>query len=242
MTGSVPPEDETGSALRDVLDGEFIGLAFPYPTRDILEFPDGFENFLQSIGHNRRRHLRARERDALAAGLRFELNGDYDSASPGERYALGLRTSPAPCAKEDINQRDAYALAQPGFFQCSLRCPNGKLLSYSTGFFERDSAVMMYQLNDSSQPQFGLSMAMRGCLIQHCAAAGFKRLVLPMGVGGHLSGAATTNPVTQVLMVRRGLPSLAKALLLRLFVRKSHAARMVATSGFFPRVFSRCAP
>lgn len=239
VPGEVRPEDASGGQLRSVLDDEFVGMAFPYATHDILEFPDGFESFLRSLGHSNRRHLKARRKSALESGIRFEFNADYEAVSHREREALGLRSSPAPYEIDVLDAWDGYARSQPGFYQCTLRGPDGQLLSCSTGFFERDTAVMMYQLNDVNQNQLGLSMALRGWLIEHCASAGIKRMVLPMGVGGHLSHAASTNPVAQVLFVRRSMPALAKALLLGLLVPKSHAARMVAAPEFFARMLHR---
>lgn len=236
VAGGEPSDESREMPLRTVLGGEFVGLAFPTMTRDILEFPEGFDGFLRSLGHSNRRHLKARQKSAVEAGLSFEMSADYEKVSRSERHALGRCSSPAPYEEEVLDAWDGYALAQPGFFQCSLRDNHGKLLSYSTGFFEQDGAVMMYQLNDVDQSKAGLSMALRGNLIGQCAEQGAKRLVLPMGVGGHLSHAATTNPIAQVLFVRRSLPAMTKALFLRLLVPKSHAAHMVTTPGFVMRV------
>lgn len=237
VAGDICPQDPSGRTLRTVLNGEFVGLAFPYPTEDILEFPDGFEGFLRSLGHSNRRHMKARQKKALESGLRFEINEDYGSVSRTERYSLGLRSSPVPYTRRVLDAWDTYAVAQAGFFQCSFRTSGKQMLSYCMGFIEQDTAVMMYQLNDVSQEQLGLSMALRACLIQHCATLGIKRLVLPMGIAGHLRHAASTNPVSQVHFVRRSLPSVAKALLLRIFVPTSCAAQMVATPGFRARIF-----
>ncbi len=239
VAGDVHPEEAAGQAVRSVLNDEFMGLAFPYPTQDILEFAEGFEGFLRSLGHSNRRHLKARQKKALDSGLKFEFNDNYVSVAAVERYELGMLSSPMPYPKQVLDQWDGYALAKPGFFQCNFRDPSGKLLSYCTGFSEQDTAVMMYQLNDVSEVQLGLSMALRGCLIQHFAGLGIKRLVLPMGVAGHLKHAASTNPVSQVLFVRRSLPGVAKAMLLRMFVRRSCAAQMVATPGFYARLLGR---
>lgn len=239
VPGNLPPDEDSESRLRPVLGGEFVGLAFRYSTHDILEFPHSFEGFLRNLGHSNRRHLKARQKAALESGLRFQLNASYEAVSAAERYRLGARSSPSPYEKQVLDAWDGYALSQPGFFQCNMRIPGGELLSCSTGFFERDTAFMMYQLNDVQQWESGISMALRGCLIQHCAGMGLKRLVLPMGVGGHLSFAATTNPVAQVLFVRRSLVSAIKALLLRLLISKSHAAQMVAMSDSHAHMFGR---
>jgi hypothetical protein len=239
VAGEVHPEDASGRVVRTDLEDEYMGLAFPYSTRDIFEFPDGFESFLSGLGRSNRRHLKARQKKAMDLGLRFELNDQYESISRKERYALGLRSHPMPYAKQVLDAWDGYALAQPGFFQCNFRDPKGTLLSYSTGFFEHDTAVMMYQLNAANEAEFGLSMAFRGCLIEHCAARGIKRLVLPMGVAGNLSHATSTNPIARVLFVRRSLPAVAKALLLRVFVPTSYAAQMVATRRFHTLISGR---
>lgn len=242
VAGDVQPADASVQTLHTVLDGEYLGLAFPYPTQDIIEFPEGFEDFLRSLGHSNRRHLKARQKKALDAGLSFELNHNYESVSRTERYDLGLRSNPVPYPKQVLDAWDGYALAQPGFFQCNFRDVNGQLLSYCTGFFDLDTAVMMYQLNDVSEVQLGLSMALRGCLIQHCASVGIKRLVLPMGIAGHLRHAASTNPIAQVLFVRRSLSAVVKALVVRTCVRTSCSAQMLAMPGFWAQVFGSAVP
>lgn len=232
VAGAIPPEDAAGTTLRAVLDGSYIGIAIPRQTRDILEFPPTFEGFLQTLGHSNRRHMKARQQAALASGIRFEIAPDRSAVAPEERYLLGERSRPFVYTRKRIDSWDAYAMAQPRFFQCTLRSPAGELLSCCTGFMERDTAVMMYQLNHEDYPRLGLSMTLRGFLIRHCTDSGLRRLVLPMGVAGNLEHAATTNPIAQIQFVRRSLPSLTKALLLRLTAPASHCALLVGSPGF----------
>lgn len=215
-----------------MLDGRYLGIAIPYETHEILEIPPTFEEFLKNLGPNNRRHMKGRQCRALKAGLKFTFTADAGAVDREERYQLGLQSRPCEYSKETIDAWDAYAQNQPGFFHCMLRDANGKLLSYSPAFSEQDSAVMMYQLNDANYPDLGLTMTLRGFMIQHLAESGIRRLVLPMGISGHLQHAATTNTVTQVLFVRRSLPSVAKALLLGYRTPDSSQATMVGTPGF----------
>jgi hypothetical protein len=222
--------------LYSALDGAYIAVAFPYKTHDVLEFPPTFEEFLRSLGHSNRRHMKARQEAARQAGITFAVSSDLSIVCPEERYLLGLLSRPTIYSRETIDAWNGYALSQSRFFHCMLRSPEGKLLSYCIGFIERNTAVMMYQLNHEDYPQLGLSMTLRGFLIQHLTGLGVRRLVLPMGVAGHLKHAATVNTVAQVLFVRRSLSALAKALLLRLTIPTSHAALMVGTEGFAARM------
>jgi hypothetical protein len=236
VAGMLPPEDASGRVTHAALDGAYVAVIFPYETHDILEFPPSFEEFLRSMGHSNRRHMKARQEAALKAGMRFLIGSDPSLVSAEERYLLGMRSRPMLYSRETINSWNDYALSQPRSFQCTLRTPAGELMSYCIGFVERDTAVMMYQLNHEGHPQLGLSMTLRGFLIQHLTGSGVRRMVLPMGVAGHLKHAGTTNPVAQVLFVKRSLPALAKALVLRLSIPTSHAALMVATPGFAARM------
>jgi len=230
--GAVPHEDMTRPSLHHVMGGSFIGVAFPYETSDILELPPNFDEFLTSLGHNNRRHMRARRQRAIEAGIRFDLNGDPGIVDVEERYALGLCSRPYAYSRKRIDAYNRYAQAQPGFFHCTLRNTKGELLSYCMCFIEDDSAVMMYQLNNGNHPELGLSMTLRGFLIEQCTRMGIRRLVLPMGISGHLKHAGTTNPVVQVVFVRRSLVSAGKALLIRLLRPGSCTARMIKISGF----------
>jgi len=230
--GDVPPEDAAQPRLHHVMGAPFIGIALPYDTRDILELPPTFNEFLMNLGHNNRRHIKGRHQRAIQAGMKFELNSDPGIVNAEERYQLGLRSRPCVYARERIDAFNNFGLAQPGFFHCSLRSARGELLSYCMSFAEGDSAVMMYQLNDTNYPELGLTMTLRGFLIRQCIEMGIRRLVLPMGISGHLAHAGTTNPIARVMFVRRSLHSAAQALLIRFLRPESHTATMVRTPGF----------
>jgi hypothetical protein len=237
VAGTVPDEDQGDFALHPVLDGKYVGMAIPYQTRDILEFPSTFEEFLKSLGPNNRRHMKARRSKAQKAGIQFVLRR-HPVTTFAERSELGQRSRPKPYGPKKLDLWDAYAQAQPGFFQCALRGPQGAALSCCTGFVEGDTALMMYQLNDNSYPELGLTMTLRGFLIEHCISAGLRRIVLPMGISGHLEHAATTNPIAQVLFVKSSLTSVAKAVLMRRFAPESNQAIMAAKPGFVAQAFS----
>ena len=149
-----------------------------------------------------------------------------------DRANLGLVSRPKAYTSEKLDEWDDLALAHPGFFQCALRSAQGDLLSCSTLFVEGDTAIMMYQLNDKNYPELGLNMTLRGFLIEHCIEAGIRRLVLPMGISGHLEYAASTNSIAQVLFVKSSLTSIAKAALFRFLSPRSELALMVGTNGF----------
>lgn len=232
LAGEIERETMDRGGLRSVLNGTYIGMAIPSATRDILELGSSYTEFLQSLGHSNRRHMKARQAAALKDGMKFAVCSVESSVSATERYALGTMSRPYVYSRRDIDAWDAYAMAQPRYFQGSLRTSSGELLSCCIGFMEMDSAVIMYQLNHQAYPQLGLSLTFRGFLIEHCTSSGVKRLVLPMGVAGHLSHVATDNPIVQIQFVRRSIPSIAKAILLRLAVPTSHAALLAATPGF----------
>ena len=237
--GAMPLEDEELSSLHRVMNNEFIGIAFPYLTSDILEFPLSFDEFLMNLGHNNRRHIKGRRQKAIKAGMQFVLSSEPGIVEAEERYQLALRSRPCAYARGRIDAYNNYALVQPGFFHCTLRSARGELLSYCMCFAEDDSAVMMYQLNDANYPELGLTMTLRGFLIQHCIETGIRRLVLPMGISGHLGHAGTTNPIAKVLLVRRSLPSAVKTLLMRLLRPTSCTAIMVRTPGFAAHILRR---
>ena len=239
VSGSVPPEDASGNNLHLVADRRYLALALPYETRDILNLPPTFEEFLQGLGHSNRRHLKARHKEALEAGLVFSYSSDPAALGAEERFPLGLASRPTPYPADLIQAFDAVAIAKTNFWHTTLRTPQGELLSYACGFVEGDTAVMLYQFNHQAYPKLSLSMTLRAFLIKHWVGTGIVRILFPMGIGGHLTHAATTNPIAQVFFLRRAALPLAKALFMRLVVPTSDAALMVSTPGFWRAFFSR---
>ena len=228
---------EASNTLHSVDNGRYLALVLPCETRDILLLQPTFEQFLQGLGHSNRRHMKARHKEALEADLRFHISSNPASLGAEERYALGLASRPAPYRRDLVDAFDAYALAQPNFWHATLRSPEGELLSYSCGFLEADSAVMMYQFNHQDHPKLSLSMTMRAFLIRHWIGNGIHQVLFPMGIGGHLTHAATINPIVEVFFLRRSVAALAKALLMRLLYPTSDAALMVNTPGFWRKLF-----
>lgn len=233
VPGGQVATDSHEPVLHEALHGEFLGIANTYPTQEILEFAQTFDDFLMTLGPNNRRHMRGRRNKALKAGLQFIVSSDLNTFSFEERCRLGRNSRPCPYSREVLIAEDGFAHAQPGFFHCGLRSSEGQLLSYCSVFVEFDSAVMMYQLNHQDYPELGLTMTLRGFLIEHCIGAGLRRIVLPMGISGHLEHAAVSNLVTEVQFVRRSPLSLAKALAFRLIRPESPQAKLVNAPGFF---------
>ncbi len=225
-------EEEEKRRFQPLLDGRYMALIIPLETRDVLELAPSFEEYLQSLGRSNRRHLRARQKAAMKAGIQFVISSDPGSLPPKERFNLGLHSRPTPYRKELVKAFDAYSMAQPHYYHATLRSSDGELLSYCSGFVKQDSAVVMYQFNHRDYPDLSLSMTMRGFLIQHWIELGLRRMVLPMGMNGNLAHAAGVNPVTQVFILKRSLRAAAKAILLRLTAPRSDAAMMVGTKGF----------
>ena len=251
IAGDVPSADAGGRTLHTVQAGRYIALAMPYETRDILELGDSFEDFLHTLGHSNRRHMKARHKEAVEAGLRFEISSDPAALGAQERFELALLSRPVPYRRDLVEAFDTVASSKPGFFHASLRSPEGLLLSYCSGFLESDSSMIMYQFNRKDYPKLSLTMTLRSFLIQHWAGTGVKRIVFPMGLAGHLTHAATTNPIAQIFFLRRSPVAVAKALLMSVLVPTSDASRMVHTPGFFrhllsgqrqPRLRSQLAP
>jgi hypothetical protein len=236
LAGTVPPEDADGKSLHPVMNGRYIALAMPYETRDIINLPESFEEFLKGLGNSNRRHMKARHKEAVEGGLQFEISSDPRALGAEERYALGLNSRPTPYERDLVDAFDVYAMGQPRFYHASLRSASGELLSYTCGFLKADSAVMMYQFNHQDYPKLSLSMTMRAFLIKHWVGTEIKRILFPMGLGGHLAHAATTNPIAQIFFLRRSIPAVAKALLMRMMAPTSDAALMVGTKGFLRAV------
>ena len=232
VTGSVPPADAGGKTLHTVMNGRYTALAMPYETRDILELGNSLADFLMTLGHSNRRHLKARYKEAVEAGLQFSISSDPAVLGAEDRFELALRSRPMPYPRDLVDAFDATALSKPGFFHASLRSPEGLLLSYCRGFCEGESSVVMYQFNNKEHPKLSLSLTLRAFLIQHWAGTGIRRIVFPMGLSGHLTHAATTNSIAQIFFLRRSPIAAAKALLMSVLVPTSSASRMVRTKGF----------
>jgi len=233
------PAPAPGSPILSSARGkEFLAIAKTCYTNETIEVPATFDEFLINLGPNNRRHMRGRRKKAEQAGLRFEISSERDLISPGERYRLGANSRPSSYQPTVLNSWDTFAQRHPGFLNCCLRDPEGKLISYCSVIAEGDSAIMMYQLNDKTRPDLGLTMMLRGFLIESLIEQFHaSRIVLPMGISGHLKYAATTNSHTEVFFVRRSLPSYAKAIAMRLTRPDSHQASIVCAPGFFGNLF-----
>jgi hypothetical protein len=217
---------------------EFIAIAIPRYTNETIEFPATFDEFLTNLGPNNRRHMRGRRKKAERAALRFEISSDHALISPEERYQLGANSRPSSYQPTVLDSWDVFAQKHPGFLNSCIRDHEGTLLSYCSTIMEDDSAIMMYQLNDKDHPDLGLTMMHRGFLIESLIEQHHLcRIVLPMGISGHLKYAATTNSHTEVFFVRRSLFSYAKAIAMRLTRPDSHQASIVCAPGFFGTLF-----
>ena len=241
IAGTLPAAPAGGDALRTVHGGRYLAIAIPYETRDILELGDSLDDFLRTLGHSNRRHLKARHKEAMESGMHFEISSDPGALGAEERFDLGLLSRPVPFPRERVNAYDTVARSKDGFFHASLRSPEGLLLSYCCGFLEADSSVILYQFNRKDQPKLSLTMTLRSFLIHHWAGTSVKRIVFPMGLAGHLTHAATTNPITQIFFMRRAPVAVAKALLMSLLVPASDASRMVRASGFLRHLLAGAA-
>lgn len=230
VAGGEPQGDDAKSSV--VCDGRYLAYAVTHSTHEVLELAEGYDEFLMTLGRHLRRDVRRRRTNAEKAGLVFELSQDTGSIGREERYALGKLSRPLAFSRETIDEWDRFGWSQPGFFHCSLRDATGKLLSYCAAFAKGDSVVMLYQLNDKNFPDLALTMSLRGYLIERCIEWKIRRLVLPMGISGHLQHAASTLAVTEVLFVMRSFRSLAKALLVGCFRPSSQQAAVVRRRGF----------
>lgn len=211
----------------------FIAIANTCHANEIIEFPATFEEFLMNLGPNNRRHMRGRRKKAEQMGLRFEISSDRALISPEERYRLGANSRPCSYQPLVLDSWDTFAHRHPGFLNCCIRDQDGALVSYCSAIVEGDSAVMMYQLNDKSHPDLGLTMMLRGFLIENLIdQLHLSRIVLPMGISGHLKHAATTNSYTEVFFMRRSLSSYAKAIAMRISRPGSHQASVICALGF----------
>jgi hypothetical protein len=80
----------------------------------------------------------------------------------------------------------------------------GTWLSLGLGYYESaEIAYLMLQLNnESGDKPLSSSMLLRGYLIEQLIADGFRRLVFPAGIAGHLAYYANFYPNRQVYMDR----------------------------------------
>lgn len=232
VAGTVPPADADGRTLHTVLQGRYTALAMPHETRDILELGGSLEAFMKTLGHSNRRHMKARHKEAVQAGLQFSISSDPAALGADDRFELAKISRPVPYARDLVDAFDATASSKPGFFHASLRHPDGLLLSYCRGFIDADTSVILYQFNRKDLPKLSLTMTLRSFLIQHWAGTRVNRIVFPMGLAGHLTHAATTNAIARIFFLRRTPLAAAKALLMSVLVPTSDASRMVRTHGF----------
>lgn len=239
VAGHDPAPTHGSPVLFSAQGKEFVAIANSYLTNEIIEFPATFNEFLMNLGPNNRRHMRGRRKMAERMGLRFEISSERGLIAPEECYRLGAHSRPYNYQPLVLDSWDAFAHRHPGFLNSCIRDREGTLVSYCSAVVEGDTAVMMYQLNDESHPELGLTMMHRGFLIERLIEQlHVSRIVLPRGISGHLKYAATTNSFTEVFFVRRSLSSYAKAIAMRIARPGSHQASIVCALGFLGALFA----
>ena len=173
--------------------------------REVLTFPDTFEQWLTSLGRHSRRNMRHAIKQAAAEQISFGwLEGSRPEFEP-ILTALARTSVPYSIPARRIKMFERYARLTGRPFRSVLRAGNGQVISYCCGFQgDPDIAYLTYQLNDQRWKKAGLSLMHRAFLIEALIEGGCRELVFVHGCSGILRHACLPMPIDRFWLMRRG--------------------------------------
>ncbi len=161
----------------------------------VLDLPEEYEAFLNSLGKQSRRNFRYYRRRSERAGWKY-----VDRISPVEFREIALRL----LAKDVIGADRSGLTRALNMLSCAarpimigLRSEDGEWVSILGGWYEYDRAVVFCQMNnEKDHPDSSLSIVLRGYLIEGLIRDGVPKLLFWAGIGPPLQRLCHFLPTT----------------------------------------------
>jgi hypothetical protein len=154
--------------------------------REVLRLESEYESTLAGFGRHTRRNVRNARKQAGAERIGFEFAAGGSPITQESRATLARLTEPHALRDSRVRGLEAYAEQTGQPFRSALRTEDGKVISYSCGFFAPDAAYLIYQLNDRDWSRVGPSLMHRAFLIEALIERGVRELVFIHGCSGIL--------------------------------------------------------
>lgn len=151
----------------------------------VLDLPEDYECFLNSLGKQSRRNFRYYRRRAERAGWKY-----VDGMSPIEFREIALRL----LAKDVVGADQSGLTRALNMLSCTnrpiligLKSDDGEWVSILGGWYEYDRAVVFCQMNNEKDyPDSSLSIVLRGYLIESLIQNRVSKLLFWAGIGAPL--------------------------------------------------------
>lgn len=194
----IPPAGYEMQVLRESAASRGLPVTFaPALLHAQLQFAGSYNDFLSTLSHRTRRNFRYYRKQ-------FELQGhSYVPLLSNAELIAAANNLRAKCrihsSKTALDRIMSWVLTVERPFACGLRSRSGEWLGVAVGYYDRNSATMLLQLNNDLEHDRGsLSIVLRGYLIESLIREGRGELIFWAGVGGALSRYASSIPGTRV--------------------------------------------
>ncbi|MBV9082401.1 MAG: hypothetical protein JOZ62_07000 [Acidobacteriaceae bacterium] len=200
----IAPNGKERSVIEDLRASTSADLAFTRAKHHCsLPLPRSYDALLASLGPHSRRNFRYYRRRFEAEGHRYVAQIGIDDF---RRAAHELLQHQVIGAREDgINRSLAMLAATERPLLTGLRGQDGKWLSILGGWYEGDTAIVLFQMNDDKHhPKSSLSVVMRGYATETLIMKGVRSIIFWGGVGEPLNQIALELPALGVYLDKRG--------------------------------------
>lgn len=113
-----------------------------------------------------------------------------------------------PVTPAEFMRRVRSATELPGSFLCGLQGPGGEWLSLVGGWRQGGITVLHWQMNTAGYENHSLSTVMRSFLLEAEIARGAEQLMIHGGTPHTMHHAFDRQPIADLIVRRKGLPSL----------------------------------
>ena len=196
----VPPDGVELTALRQISESGPVECTHaPGENHWSLFLPDRYESFLESLGQKTRRNFRYYRRRFEQAGHQY-----VESIDPGEFACAAyefLGKSVVGAAGDGIARALRIFAAVDRPLLVGLRHRDGTWLSIVGGWYESDSLVFFFQMNDDTgHAEDSLSLVMRAYVIENMIAQNIRTLRFWAGIGAPLRRSCVPVPAVKVFL------------------------------------------
>jgi hypothetical protein len=198
--------------------------------REVLLLGPSYDETLAMLGRHTRRNIRNARKAALSKNLAFTFWSDGSGMQTEARVALGRNMQPYPLTETRMRRLEAYADAAGQPFRSVLQTAEGQAISYSCGYIDRQTAYLVYQLNDSEWSALGPSLMNRAFLMEALINLGCREIVFVHGCSGILMHACIPMTLDRYVVVRDSALAHAAVRLIRKLRPKSRIVKVLNAS------------
>jgi hypothetical protein len=201
----VPPDSPELAALRQLSESYSVELTCGAVENHFsLALEESYASFLAKIGYKTRRNFRYYKRRFDESGHRYVPSMDLVEFEQAAAQLLGK--SALDTNRDAIARAMRIFSAAPHPLLAGLQHQDGRWMSIIGGWYEADSAMIFFQMNDDrAHPNSSLSVVMRASLIETLIGDGLQTLRFWAGVAYPLRSYCLPIPAQKAFLDKRGL-------------------------------------